>query len=287
MSTFDPQTIQQVVQFLATYGTPAGIAAAQAVGAGTVQALGSGTTKAIKSLWGKIRQKSKQEGGITEEAVTAFETAPQYTEHQQTLSFVLKQLCSKDTAFAKEIIQLFNEVQHDPVAGQFIQNISGNAQVGVAGDNYGNVTIQQTSHQRPAHLLEIDLSYAHLVHPQDHSVHIDRDPSLAIYVLNIGSVVSYVDHIEFETSVDGRTQTNSLFYPVKTFASAMSNKFREAIQHGQKHQYFFYLPDLIEFGTLGHEVIPIAVLVFDEIKNVYRKPFSDEMSKIIMSYFRA
>jgi len=287
MSLIDPQTTQQIVQFLTTYGTDAGIAAAGAIGTGTVQVLGSGAKKAIKSLWGKIRHKSKQEGGLVEEAVTAFEAAPHELEHQQTLSFILRQLCDKDSAFANEITQLFNEVQRDPVAEQFIQHISGNAQVGMAGVNYGHVTIQQASHQPPAHILEIDLSFAHLVYPQDRGVHIARDPALAIYALNVGSAASYVNHLEFETRVDGRSQTNSLFYPVKTFASAISNKFREAIQPGQKHQYFFYLPDLVEFGTLGHEVIPVAVLVFDEIKNVYRKPFTEEMSKTIKSYFRS
>ncbi len=287
MSNIDPQNAQQIVQFLATYGTPAGIAAAQAVGTGAVQALGSGATKAIKSLWGKIRHKSEQEGGIASKAVTAFEAAPNDTEHQQALSFVLKQLCSADFAFAIEITQLFNEVQRDPVVGQFIQLISGDSQVGVAGVNYGHVTIQQTPHQPPTHVLEIDLSYAHLVYPQDQGVHIDRDPALAIYALNVGSAASYVNRIEFETRVDGHAQTNSLFYPVMTFASAISNKFREAIQPGQKHQYFYYLPDLVEFGTLGREVIPVAVLVFDEIKNVYRKPFTEEMSKAIMRYFRS
>src|SRR5713101_1911011 len=116
MSNIDPQNVQQIVQLLATYGTPAGIAAAQAVGTGAVQALGSGATKAIKSLWGKIRHKSKQEGGIAQDAV-----------------------------FALEIAQLFDVVQRDPLAKQFIQHISGNAQVGIAGVNYGPVNIHQTA----------------------------------------------------------------------------------------------------------------------------------------------
>src|SRR5260370_38390225 len=103
MSTIDPQTTQQIVQFLTTYGTDAGIAAAGAIGAGTVQVLGSGAKKAIKSLWGRIRHKSKQEGGLVEQAVTAFEVAPHEPEHQQTLSFILRQLCDKDSAFANEI----------------------------------------------------------------------------------------------------------------------------------------------------------------------------------------
>lgn len=55
---------------------------------------------------------------------------------------------------------------------------------------------------------------------------------------------------------------------------------------GQKHQYWYYLPDLADFGTLGSEVMPIAILVFDAIKNTYRKPFTEEMSQTIMKYFR-
>ena len=145
MPTSDPQTIQQIVQFLARYGTPAGIAAAQTVGTTAAQALTSGTTKAIKSLWDKIRHRSKQEGSIAEEAVTAFEIAPHEQEYQQALSFVLKQLCGKDAAFANEITEAFNEIQRDPIANQFIQNISGHAQVGIAGVNYGPVTIHQTT----------------------------------------------------------------------------------------------------------------------------------------------
>ncbi len=147
MPNIDPQTIQQIVQFLTTYGPDAGAAAAGAVGAGTVQVLGSGTKTAIKSIWAKVRHKSQQEGGIAEEAIIAFESAPSEPEYQQTLSFVLKQLFSKDSAFASEITGLFKEVQRDPVAGQFIQHISGNAQVGIAGVNYGHVNIHQTPHQ--------------------------------------------------------------------------------------------------------------------------------------------
>ncbi len=147
MSNIDPQIVQQIVQFLTTYSTDAGIAAAGAVGTGAVQAIGSGATTAIKSIWARVRHKSQQEGGIAEEAIIAFEATPNEPEHQQTLSFVLKQLFSKDSAFASEITGLFKEVQRDPVAGQFIQHISGNAQVGIAGVNYGPVNIHQTPHQ--------------------------------------------------------------------------------------------------------------------------------------------
>ncbi len=287
MSIIDPQTTQQIVQFLTTYGTDAGIAAAGAVGAGTVQVLGSGAKKAIKSLWGKIRHKSKQEGGLVEEAVTAFEAAPHESEHQQTLSFVLKQLCNKDAAFALEIAQLFNEVQRDPVAEQFIQNISGNAQVGIAGVNYGPVNIHQTAYQRnqSQHQLKVTLGTAILTSGLPPDMQLDHVPTLAVYVLNVGSATSYIDRVEFENIVDGRTQMNSFVDFGRGRASHMSDKFGVALQPGQKHTYYYHYLDLSELATLGRKVIPTAVIVYDEIGNKYREPISEQTGKEIISHY--
>ncbi len=287
MSTIDPQTTQQIVQFLTTYGTDAGIAAAGAIGAGTVQVLGSGTKKAIKSLWGKIRHKSKQEGGIAQDAVTAFEADPHEPEHQQTLSFVLKQLCNKDAAFAREIAQLFNEVQRDPVAQHFIQNISGNAQVGIAGANYAPVTIHQTTYQRnqPQHQLKVTLGTALLTYGLPLNMQLDRVPTLAVYVLNVGTAASYIHSVEFESIVDGRTQVNSFVDFGRGRASHMSDKFGVALQPGQKHTYYYHYLDLSELATLGRKVIPTAVIVYDEIGNKYREPISEQTGKEIISHY--
>lgn len=285
MFTIDPQTTQQIVQFLTTYGKDAGIAAAGAVGTGTVQALGSGAKKAIKSLWGKIRHKSKQEGGITEEAITAFETAPNEPEHQQTLSFVLKQLCNKDAAFALEIAQLFDEVQRDPVAQHIIQNISGNAQVGIAGANYGPVTIHQTAYPKSStlqHQLQIKLSIGFYTYGEPPG-RLDKVPTLLVHAINVGTLPAYVDRIEFESNVDGQLQVNGLLDFGK---SQMLHKFGQAIQPGQKHTYFYYLQDLSELGTLGREVIPVSVHVYDEIGNMYQASISKNMQEIIMKYCR-
>lgn len=150
MPSLDPQTTQQIIQLLATYGPPAGIAAAQAAASGAVQALGGGAAKAVKSLWEKIHHKSGQVGGMAEVAVTSFAATPNDPETQQVLSIILGQLCQRDPAFEHEITQLFNEVQRDRVAGQFIQHISRSAQVGVAGVNYGQVNFHQTIHQGSA-----------------------------------------------------------------------------------------------------------------------------------------
>ncbi len=288
MSTIDPQTTQQIVQFLTTYGTDAGIAAAGAIGAGTVQVLGSGTKKAIKSLWGKIRHKSKQEGGIAQDAVTAFEADPHEPEHQQTLSFVLKQLCNKDAAFAREIAQLFNEVQRDPVAQHFIQNISGNAQVGIAGANYAPVTIHQTTYQsnQPQHQLKVTLGTAILTYGSLYNLQLDDVPTLVVYARNVGTAPSYVDRVEFESIVDGRTKINSFIDFGKGRASSLSDKFGIALQPGQQHKYYYHYLDLSELGSLGHKVIPAGVIVYDEIGNQYREPIPEQTGKEIISHYR-
>jgi|GEM_PF-4991591 len=289
MSNIDPQMAQQIIQFLATYGTPAGIAAAQTIGTTAAQALGSGTTKAIKSLWGKIRHKSKQEGGMAEKAVSAFEAAPHGTEHQQTLSFVLKQLCSEDSAFANEITQLFNEIQRDPVAGQFIQHISDNAQVGMAGVNYGHVNVHQTTHQgnlAPQHQLKIKLGTALLTYGLPPNIELDDVPALVVYAMNVGSAPSYIHRVEFESNVDGHTQANSLIDFGKGRASFLSDKFGVALQPGRQHKYCFHYLDLSELYRLGRKVIPTAVIVYDEIGNEYREPIPEHVGNDILSYYR-
>jgi len=289
MSNIDPQTAQQIVQFLATYGGYAGTAAAGAVGSGAVQALGSGATKAVKSLWEKIRHKSNQEGSIVQDAVTAFEADPHEPEHQQTLSFVLKQLCNKDAVFALEIAQLFNEVQRDPVAQHFIQHISGNAQVGIAGANYAPVTIHQTTYQRnqPQHQLKVSLGTAILTYGSPYNMQFDRIPTLVVYVMNVGTAPSYVDRVEFESIVDGRTQVNSLVVVFgRGRASSLSDKFGTALQPGQQHKYYYHYLDLSELGSLGSKVIPTAVIVYDEIGNEYREPIPAQAGEKIISFYR-
>jgi len=281
MSNIDPQNAQQIVQFLATYGTPAGIAAAGAVGTGVVQALGNGATKAVQSLWGKIRHRSKQEGGIAEEAVTSFESAPNEPEHQQILVFVLKQLCTKDVAFAREITQLFNDVQRDPIAEQFILHISDNAQVGVAGVNYGPVNMHQTVYQRnqPQHQLKVTLGTALLTNGLPPNMEFDRVPALLVYAKNVGTATSFVDRVEFESNVDGRTQVNSFVDFGRGRASHLSNKFGQPLQPGQQHKYGYHYLDLSELATLGRKVIPTAVIVYDEIGNEYREPIPEPVER--------
>src|SRR5258708_32177658 len=288
MSNIDPQTAQQIVQFLATYGGYAGASAAGAVGSGAVQALGSGATKAVKSLWEKIRHKSNQEGSIVQDAVTAFEADPHEPEHQQTLSFVLKQLCNKDAAFALEIAQLFNEVQRDPVAQHFIQHISGNAQVGIAGANYAPVTIHQTTYHRnqPPHQLKVTLGTAILTYGSLYNLQLDDVPTLVVYARNVGTAPSYVDRVEFESIVDGRTKINSFIDFGKGRASSLSDKFGIALQPGQQHKYYYHYLDLSELGSLGHKVIPAGVIVYDEIGNQYREPIPEQTGKEISSHYR-
>jgi hypothetical protein len=280
MSAIDPQTTQQIVQFLSTYGNDAGIAAAGAIGAGTVQILGSGAKRAIKSLWDLIRHKSKQEGGIAEEIVNEFEADPHEQELQQTFSYILRTLSDKDSAFANELTQLFNEVQRDSGAAQFMQHISGNAQVGMAGVNYGHVTINQTTHPKnsmPQHQLQIKLTIGIYSSGKPPVI-----PTLLVHAINVGTLPSYVDRIEFESNVDGQLQVNGVLDFGK---SQRLHKFGQAIQPGQKHTYFYFLQDLGELSTLGRVVIPVSVHLYDEIGNLYQAPISKNIQEIIMNYY--
>src|SRR5260370_7070634 len=288
MSNIDPQTAQQIVQFLATYGGYAGASAAGAVGSGAVQALGSGATKGVKSLWKKIRHKSNQEGSIVQDAVTAFEADPHEPEHQQTLSFVLKEICNKDGGFALERAEVFKEVERDPVAQHFIQHISGNAQVGIAGANYAPVTIHQTTYHRnqPPHQLKVTLGTAGLTQGHPPNMQFDEVPTLVVYAKNVGSAASYVDRVEFESIVDGYTQINNFIDFGRGRASHLSDKFGVALQPGQQHKYYYHYLDLSELGSLGSKVIPTAVIVYDEIGNEYREPIPAHAGEKIISLYR-
>lgn len=288
MSNIDPQTAQQIVQFLATYGTPAGIAAAQAVGTGVAQALGSGASKTVKRLWVRICHKSMQEGSIAQDAVTAFEADPDEQEHQQTLTFVLKQLCKNDPAFADEVAQLFDEIKRNLVAEHFIQYVSGNSQVGIAGANYGNVTINQTVYHgnQPTHQLKVTLGTALLTYGLPPNMQFDRVPALVVYVANVGSATSFVERVEFESVVDGRTQINSFIDFGRGRASHLSDKYGVPLQPGQQHKFCYHYLDLSEIATLGRKVIPTAVIVYDQIGNKYREPIPAHAAEEIISLYR-
>ncbi len=275
MPNIDPQTTQQIVQLLATYGAPAGIAAAQAAGTN----LGNGATQAVKSLWGKLRNRSKQEGGMAQKAIMEFETTPNEVEHQHTLAFIIKQLCKEDVTLTQEILKLFEEIQRDPIASQYILHISGSSQVGMIGPNYGtqhiNQTYQQTGSVRPLYELKIEFSYSYI-----HQF--ETQTALCVSAINVGTMPSYVSSVNFEHNVDGQPKVNGLFDHGK---SQIAHRFGEAIQPGQKHKYLYILQDLSTFVELGNEVIPIAVIVIDEIGNKYRQPFSEQMSETLTHYY--
>src|SRR2546430_6061332 len=96
----------EIVQLLATYGAVAGTAAAQS--------LGSAAIKGIGSLWEKIRQKFKKQGGVAEATLQAFEEAPDDQAHQKILLTLLEKYSQEDPTFAQEISQLLSEVKQDP-----------------------------------------------------------------------------------------------------------------------------------------------------------------------------
>lgn len=279
MTTIDPQIPQQISQLLATYGQPAGIAAAQFIGTSAVQALGSNATKAIKSLWVKIRHKSEQEGSTAEEVVTAFESNPNDPEYQHTLAFFIKRFCNNDPAFTQEITELFKQIQHDPSAAQFIQHISNIAQLGAGGHNFGtiNQTYSNTNLAEPDYELEVKLSEGAIGHQG-----LTFYPTLCVSVLNTGKKTSYISSIRFDVDIDGEVKFIQM--PLYT-VSQMVNKFGEPLPPGRSHNFNYIKRDLSQVIEKGQKVTFLAVVVRDEIGHSYREEFTPEMAQRIIDAY--
>ena len=75
MNGIEPHIANEITQLLAIYIPQQHKLLAAAL------ALGSGARKAVKGIWEKLRNKSEQEGSITEDAITAFATNPTELEH--------------------------------------------------------------------------------------------------------------------------------------------------------------------------------------------------------------
>ncbi len=279
MTNIDPQVIQQMTQLLATYGTPAGIAAAQFIGTSAAQTLGSDATKAMKSLWGRIQHKSKQEGSIAEEAVTAFESNPDDPEHQHTLSFFIKHFCNNDPAFTQEITELFKQVKHDPSAAQFIQHISHIAQLGAGGHNFGtiNQTYGSTNLAEPDYELKVELSEG-FIGRQGLTFY----PTLCVTVLNTGKKTSYISSIRFDVDINGKVK----FFQMPLYnVSQIANRFGEPLPPGRSHIFNYIKRDLSQVVEKGQKVTFHAVVVRDEIGHSYQKEFTPEMAQAIINEY--
>ncbi len=279
MTSVDPQIIQQITQVLATYGTPAGIAAAQFVGTSAAQALGSDANKTLKNLWGKIKHKSIQEGSIAEEAITTFESDPNTAENQHTLAFFIKHFCNNDPDFTQEITELFKQVQHDSNATQFVQHISHIAQLGAGGHNFGTITqtYGSTDLTPPEYELRIELSEGSIGHQG-----ITSYPTLCVSVLNTGKKTSYISSIRFDVDVDGKVK----FFQMPLYGiSQMVNKFGEPLLPGRSHNFNYIKRDLSQVIKEKQKVIFRAVVVRDEIGHSYEKEFTPEMAQAILNEY--
>ena len=139
----------------------------------------------------------------------------------------------------------------------FLPQCTSNAQVGIAGPNYGLVTINQTSQQAdvagPEYELKVELSEGFFGH-----YGLKYHPSLCVSVLNTGKMPSYISTIRFEVNVDGKTT----FFQMPLYAvSQMVNRFGEAIPPGRSHTFNYIKRDLSQIVEEGQEIKLLAVIV--------------------------
>jgi hypothetical protein len=266
-----------IVQALVTYGPAAGKAAAPYVG--TVAG------RALQTLWDKIQEKFKSKGEAAESTINDLAAEPTNQDHQEDTARLLRRFLQGDPQFADEISQVWNEAKKDLTITQTTNNISGNSQVGIAGPNYGTVTIHQPRQETspsPKYQLQIEMSYAYMEYPT--SPYLDEIPHLCINALNTGDVPSYVSQVLFEITVEGATKVYSIYPGQNSAATYVSDKFGTPLPPGQSQSYLYAFSDLAALTKLGKNITLIAVHVRDQIGNNYRKPFQEEMKNKIMKY---
>jgi hypothetical protein len=105
---------------------------------------------------------------------------------------------------------------------------------------------------------------------------------LAISVLNVGTVPSYVSGVTFRAIIDSEIKGMSLLEIDKKDYVSQQNPLPGAIvEPGRKLDYRFRFLDLREILKQGKSVFLTEVVVFDDIENRYSGQLTDDLRKAI------
>jgi hypothetical protein len=127
--------------------------------------------------------------------------------------------------------------------------------------------------------LQIKLNPGVIAHP----VELDKAVGIIIVsVLNVGTVPSYVNSPVFNIIVDGELMSFQTLDFKDAIMGSLNPKPGTALEPGRKHTYRFPLYVLREMKRAGNEVIPIEVLVSDDIGNEYRAAIPENLRSMIL-----
>jgi hypothetical protein len=108
---------------------------------------------------------------------------------------------------------------------------------------------------------------------------------LTVAILNVGTVPSYVQTINFRVIVDGELKSMFLFRTKKDEIMDQLNPVPGTpIEPGRRQDYVFRFDELGQMGIYGTKVFPTEVVVFDEIENQYSATIPENVRNKILEY---
>jgi hypothetical protein len=98
-----------------------------------------------------------------------------------------------------------------------------------------------------------------------------------VSVLNIGSAPSYISSVAFKAILDGQEKILSILNFNDEFLKKINPESGAIVEPGRKLDYRFPFELLKQMKTLGREIFPFEVLVYDEIGNIYTVKIPEDL----------
>jgi hypothetical protein len=107
-------------------------------------------------------------------------------------------------------------------------------------------------------------------------------PIFLVRVMNVGVVPSYISTISFKSIVDGEEKNLFILNLENELLKQMNPEPGAVVEPGRNLDYRFTFDILHGLKTLGKEVFPFEVRVYDEIGNIYSTKIPEDLSKKIL-----
>ncbi len=131
----------------------------------------------------------------------------------------------------------------------------------------------------PRFCLQVRLDSAVMGHPAqlDKTINV-----LIVSVLNVGLVPSYIRLVIFKIIVDGQVMSFQTFDFKNEIMEALNPKSGAVVEPGRKLAYYYPLEVLRTMKEEGKDVLPVEVIVSDEIGNEYRAAVPENIRRAIV-----
>lgn len=113
---------------------------------------------------------------------------------------------------------------------------------------------------------------------------VDLGPALAVNVLNVGIVPSYLDgnSVKFQFLFDGKLDIFCFHYLEDEIMRNVNPQLSTVLEPGRKQAYVFPFSHFRQIKEKGQNIIPDEVQVHDEIGNIYRQEIPSYLKEYIL-----